>query len=266
MKNILMTVVIITVMVLLLAACNNDATQPSGDITPPAADNSITETTPPTEDDEANIIESDILPEIWHGEWTCVYSEANYFHEGETIFIKDFDNAVLYTEITGDNIWENNRWFFYDEEEQIINIYNEPPPFTVDGWIRETFEIKRIENDEIVLTREGVGQEVRFERSDKSSSVDTSVDAASVDGISPDFKKAMDSYESFFIEYVEFMKEYKTSKDSISMLADFTEYMTQYADMMEKMNAVSETELSDADLKYYLEVTTRITQKLAEVV
>ncbi len=35
-------------------------------------------------------------------------------------------------------------------------------------------------------------------------------------------KASMDSYEQFFDQYVEFMKKYKDSGDSISMLADYT--------------------------------------------
>lgn len=83
--------------------------------------------------------------------------------------------------------------------------------------------------------------------------------------VSADFKASMDSYEQFFDQYVEFMKKYKDSGDSISMLADYTKMMQQYTDTMNKLNAIDQNSLSAADEAYYLEVMGRITQKLASV-
>ncbi len=63
----------------------------------------------------------------------------------------------------------------------------------------------------------------------------------------------MDSYEQFFDQYVEFMKKYKDSGDSISMLADYTKMMQQYTDTMNKLNAIDQNSLSAADEAYYRE-------------
>lgn len=97
----------------------------------------------------------------------------------------------------------------------------------------------------------------------ESSSEDNS---NNVDGMRPAFKEAMDSYEAFFDEYCEFMNNYMESDDVLGMLNDYTEYMTQYAETMEKMSAMEQGEMSDAELKYYLEVTERINKKLLGVV
>lgn len=80
--------------------------------------------------------------------------------------------------------------------------------------------------------------------------------------VTPEFKAAMDSYEAFFDEYIDFMNKYKTSDDSLSMLGEYAEYMKRYAEMAEKMEAIEDQELSDADSLYYLEVTNRIEEKL----
>lgn len=111
-------------------------------------------------------MESDPLPEIWYGEWVCVYSEAYYFRENEKILVKDFDNAVLYTELLDGTTYENNRWFCYDEDAQVIYIFNETP-FDED-WIRDSYEIKKVSESEIVLARVGTGEEVRFEKNETS--------------------------------------------------------------------------------------------------
>ena len=98
-------------------------------------------------------------------------------------------------------------------------------------------------------------------KSEDDSKVQDSTDSQQ----SADFKASMDSYEQFFDQYVEFMKKYKDSGDSISMLADYTKMMQQYTDTMNKLNAIDQNSLSAADEAYYLEVMGRITQKLASV-
>ena len=83
--------------------------------------------------------------------------------------------------------------------------------------------------------------------------------------VTPEFKAAMDSYEEFFDEYVEFMKKYQESDDPVSMMSDFADYMTRYSEFMTKLDEIDEDSLSDADLIYYTEVSARILKKLSEV-
>ena len=102
----------------------------------------------------------------------------------------------------------------------------------------------------------------------KSNSQKSSNNNQSASGVSPDFKETMDSYEEFFNEYIDFMKKYTdegSSANAFSMLADYSEFMTKYADMMTKMSEIDTSNLSPADSAYYLEVTARIYQKLAEL-
>jgi hypothetical protein len=75
----------------------------------------------------------------------------------------------------------------------------------------------------------------------------------------------MDSYEKFMDEYCSFMKKYtKSNGTDMSLLADYSKYMSKYSDMVTKFeNWKSKT--NDAELKYYLQVQTRVNQKLLEV-
>lgn len=98
--------------------------------------------------------------------------------------------------------------------------------------------------------------EITDNKSDKSNATKT-------DKLSPEFKEAMDSYEKFFDKYCAFMKKYKNAKDPSSLFTEYTDYMAQYSEMMEKMDALK-TELSSDELAYYLEVSARITKKLSE--
>ena len=100
---------------------------------------------------------------------------------------------------------------------------------------------------------------------DDNSQSTTPDTPAKDDKIDASFKKAMDSYEKFFDEYIEFMKKYNDSSDQASMLKDFTEYTKKYTKAMKDMENMKSDELNDAELAYYMEVQTRITEKLLTV-
>lgn len=90
--------------------------------------------------------------------------------------------------------------------------------------------------------------------------------ATTADGLRADFKEAMDSYEAFFDEYVTFMKKYNESDGSdLSLLTDLAAYMSKYADMMADFEAWDSEDLNTAETAYYIEVQSRINQKLLEV-
>ena len=65
--------------------------------------------------------------------------------------------------------------------------------------------------------------------------------------------------------YVDFMKKYNNSSNPVSLMKDYTEYMSKYADMVDKIDNIDKDSLSKADLDYYIDVTSRVTKKLAEV-
>lgn len=88
--------------------------------------------------------------------------------------------------------------------------------------------------------------------------------SASVSDIDPEFKEAMDSYEAFYDEYCDFMKKYKENPTDLKLLAKYSEMVTKLAEMNEKFEAWDKDEMNEAELKYYLEVNARVTQKLAE--
>ena len=83
--------------------------------------------------------------------------------------------------------------------------------------------------------------------------------------MTPELKEALDSYEAFIDEYVEFMQTYKDSDDVVSMMSEYSEYMQKYADAMEKIDNMDTENMSPADYSYYIEVTTRAAQKAANV-
>ena len=86
-----------------------------------------------------------------------------------------------------------------------------------------------------------------------------------VDGMRKDFKDAMDSYEAFMDEYVAFMKKYSDNPSDVGLLADYTKYMSKYADMVEKFDKWESEDLNDAELAYYIGVQARVSKKLLDV-
>ena len=86
------------------------------------------------------------------------------------------------------------------------------------------------------------------------------------EGLNHDFKAAMDSYESFMNDYVEFMKKYAASDGTdLSILADYTDYMNKYTDFVEDFEKWEDEDLNAEEIAYYLEVQTRVTEKLLEI-
>ena len=76
----------------------------------------------------------------------------------------------------------------------------------------------------------------------------------------------MDSYETFFNEYVEIMNKYKKSDGTDpSILKDYTEYLAKYSEVSKDFKDWESKNLNSAELKYYLEVQSRVSKKLLEI-
>lgn len=93
-----------------------------------------------------------------------------------------------------------------------------------------------------------------------------STDNKLVDEMDSDFKAAMDSYEEFMNEYVEFIKKYSNSNGTdMSLILDYSKYMTKYADMCKDFEKWENEELNAAETAYYIDVQARVSKKLLEV-
>lgn len=95
------------------------------------------------------------------------------------------------------------------------------------------------------------------------SSVPSSSDTG--DEIRPEFKEAMDSYEAFYTEYCEFMKEYSENPTDLTFLAKYADMLVKAEEMDEAFEGWDEDELSNEELKYYLDVNDRVMKMLVDV-
>lgn len=89
---------------------------------------------------------------------------------------------------------------------------------------------------------------------------------ALVDGLRPEFKKAMDEYEEFYEDYAAFMKKYNASGGTdLSMLTDYMNFMSQSLEVSAAFEAWNSEDMNDAELAYFLEVQTRVNKMLLDV-
>lgn len=103
---------------------------------------------------------------------------------------------------------------------------------------------------------------------DKETNVDKEENkeqSSNSSGISADFKKAMDEYEKFMDEYIAFMKKYANSNGTdTELLKDYSNYMTRYLEMVESFEKWEDKELNTEETKYYIQVQSRVNQKLID--
>ena len=68
-----------------------------------------------------------------------------------------------------------------------------------------------------------------------------------------------------FDEYVEFMNTYDENTTDPELLMKYSELLSKEADMLQKLEAMDESDMTTAEAAYYAEVTARIEAKLATV-
>ena len=66
-------------------------------------------------------------------------------------------------------------------------------------------------------------------------------------------------------EYVSFMKKYNSNPSDTALLNDYMEYLNKYNDFSEKFDKWDDSNMNDAETKYYIEVQTRVNKKLLEI-
>lgn len=124
-------------------------------------------------------------------------------------------------------------------------------------------ETTSVDND--VETAESV--ETVEEDTESSEPSDTEDESSNSDSglISPEFKKTMDDYEAWFDHYCDVMKRYKEDSSDLELLSEMTDLLTEETAMLEEMENMDQSEMNNAELAYYIEVTARIEKKLLEV-
>lgn len=199
-------------------------------------------------------------------------SDGFYIYVGETS-IEDFNSYADDCGEVGFNVdYEKGDKYYraYDETGNYVSlVYSGNNVMTVEMKIAE-------EKETVAATEEPATEEATVVATEEPDSDDetttndeeTSKDDSSdlVDGMRPEFKEAMDTYEDFMNEYCEFMEKYAASdRTDLGLLADYADYMSKYADMAEAFEEWKGDDMNAKETVYYIEVQARITKKLLEV-
>lgn len=86
-----------------------------------------------------------------------------------------------------------------------------------------------------------------------------------VDGMRPSVKNAIDSFEEYFVEYVELIEKIEADSDNPWLLVDYAEFLATYASTMEDFENMEDEDLNDAEMAYYLAALGRVNQMLINV-
>lgn len=137
-------------------------------------------------------------------------------------------------------------WVSYSSEDDVMDIMTSAPEAEDDSSEEE-------------------GTTNKTEKKTTTEKTTTTTESKNDDNIDPDFKEAMDAYEAFMDDYVEFMKKYQDNPTDLSLLADYAKFMSDYSDYSEAFAEWEDEDLNDAELEYYMEVLNRVNKKLLEV-
>ena len=83
-------------------------------------------------------------------------------------------------------------------------------------------------------------------------------------GLRAEFKEAMDSYEAFYTEYCELLKQYKKNPTDMSILTKYMNLMGKLTEMDEAFEKWESEDLNSEELKYYLDVNNRVLKMLTD--
>lgn len=220
----------------------------------------------------------DIYDEIYDDFFDDMYDD---FYDG--ILDDAYDNDVPYAEWSGARSGEYRRW-----SGARSDVYGEWSDFRSDVYrfwsvmrsalwkddIEKTEkEIENFEKDIEKIKNKSIKSDTQIaDREESSDSVSEDVESEDsntndelVDGVRPKFKEAMDSYEAFYDEYCEIIKKYTANPTDMELLTSYLDILAKSVEMTEKFEAWEDDEMNDAELRYYMDVTNRITQKLLEL-
>lgn len=221
----------------------------------------------------------DIYDDIYDGILDDIYDD---FYNG--ILDDAYDNGAPYGEWSDARSdeydwWSDARSDVYDEwsdfRSDVYDFWSDMRSELWDDDIeRAEKKIADFRKDIEKIKSKDVHSDVQTSNEEKSHNDANSKDAENgeansnrelVDGMRPEFKEAMDSYEAFYDEYCNIIKKYTENPSDMKILADYTDMLTKAAEMAEKFDAWENSDMNSAELKYYLDVNNRVTQKLLEV-
>jgi len=214
----------------------------------------------------------DLEESYFYGTWTVSgITVDDSFYDMDYIKEKDADSYNTLSEILF-VFNAGGEYFFGTKDKNEIEYWSYSSKGLVcDG---ETEAVKNgkiyIKNKDCYMVFEKVSDVQAFpseadaELEETNENVEDNVEL--IDGMRPEFKEAIDAYVEFFEEYCDIMEQYAANPTDFSMLTKYADYMAKYAEYMEKLEALDDGTLNNAEAAYYLKASAKITEMLADVV
>lgn len=215
--------------------------------------------------------------EIYDGIYDGLLDDMyNTFYSG---VLEERDDSVKYAEWSDIRSGEYKRWSDARSEcyQQWSDMRSEVYKFWSDMrselWSDDISGAKgKIEDFREEIQK--MTSEIEVETVESSSAAETDVidandasnNSQTTDGLRPEFKEAMDAYETFYGEYCEFMKKYSQNPADLKLLTDYGEMLTKAEKVDEAFEAWNDEELTDEELKYYLDVNNPVMKMMVDVV
>ncbi len=249
MKKVL-SLFIVTAMVLSLTACGNK--KPKGF--------KITDVFGLNYTDAIDILEGDGFTV------TAIESKVNNFSEKLLTPLENVEKGTVFKIddyiLDGDGDLNKDYDIIYDDDEfvsedQSLVIY----------YAKEDYSLpeEEPESEDTEVEKPATESKDVESKEEKTNNESTDPDNSKDNELSSDFKEAMDSYENFINEYVDFMKKYSANPTDLSLLTDYSSYMSKYADFVASFEKWESEDLNTAELAYYVDVQARVSKKLLDV-
>ncbi len=216
----------------------------------------------------------------WKG-YDHVDKSAKYTYENNRVTVTT--NVIDYPFYADKKDGESTLNFKADSsswlDEDFVKVSDQAKELSMEEWndtIGKKLNITIVDNNEQKVVEEtpktsaesSKDSEKKEEEKEQEQAKEekTEKKAESTGGVDPDLKAYLDSYEAFMDDYVKFMKKYQSGTgDTMSMLTEYTEMLGKYQDFATKIEAYDTSKMSDADYKYYMEVTTRVLNKMSSI-
>ena len=175
---------------------------------------------------------------------------------------------------------------FYDDYIEIMKKYNQNPLDSqiIDEYTQMLEDLSEMEdkfakwededlndeemkyylalNERITTKLLNMNEEIE---SSQNKQEETKEESNLKDGMRIEFKEAMDAYEAFYDDYVDFMKKYNENPSDLTLMMELGDMTSKLSDMEDKFAKWEDEDLNDAELKYYIEVQNRVSKKLLDV-
>ena len=166
-----------------------------------------------------------------------------------------------------DYMWDTTCENIWDVEDAggdfIFDLYDAVEDYVDDGNIATAKNIISKYRDRAGSLYNGIASSVS---SSSSTNNNSNSNSTQVVGVRSNVKAAIDSYEKFMNEYIDFMKTFMNSSGTdYGLISQYYDYLEEYEEVLEAFEDLENEELNSAELAYYSQVQARVAQKLATI-